>query len=633
MNLITKLFLNIKKRADISCGGISLSGNIGHGNNMGRGCGRKVAAAVVLMAVSLAADADPLNLPIKVVDGVQYYYREVKPKETIYGLCRELGLSKGEIVRYNPTVGDGLKAGVTLYFPVADFGVAGKPEVKKVYLDQPKRPEVTADVHLVEKGETIYGISRQYGVSEERLMAANPQLSDGLKAGTLLNIPSEGEEDKDFRATKAAKDINATKDINAAEEEPVAVATGVLPETPGDANVTSTANGEGTSNGVALAGVEESVAVDGGRMLFSAEEDSIGDGPVKIAVILPFMLNDSEPDKQTQLYTEFFKGMLLAADSLKNNRTEIVLTAYDSADNTDTVRAIIGRNDFEGTDFIIAPDNDEQLALLAGYARDNDATILNIFAVKNNDYERNPNIMQANIPHSKMYQQAMESFIEEFDGYTPVILTAEEGKHDKDEFVNLLKYRLNSDGKAFETINYSGYLKSSDFERLNPETRYVFVPVSGAVSEFNRIISALKNYRDTKTDYRGVRLFGYPEWITFRGDALENLHAMDATVYSRFFNDESDLRSKRVAHKFATTYGEPMMTAVPAQGMLGFDTAYFLLSAIDDDINVLDGNTFYNGVQSGFHFVSQPGALGKVNDLLYFVTFRPSGLVDKRVLQ
>ena len=108
---------------------------------------------------------------------------------------------------------------------------------------------------------------------------------------------------------------------------------------------------------------------------------------------------------------------------------------------------------------------------------------------------------------------------------------------------------------------------------------------------------------------------------------------MNATVYSRFFNDESETRSKRISEKYTSVYGSPMMAAVPVQGILGFDTGFFLLSAIDNDIEILDGNTFHNGIQSGFHFVKQDDAAGKVNDLLYFVNFRPSGLVDKRVLQ
>lgn len=568
-------------------------------------------AMIAAMPLSVAA----LNLPVKDINGVKYYYREVKPKETIYGLCRELGMSKDEIIRHNPSVDYGLKAGMTLYFPVSEYDSdAESKTVSKLSTGEQKKVTATSDVHLVEKGETVYGISRSYGITEEELIAANPQIASGLKTGVLLNIPSANTSPLTERQLVPAP---------VADEVETTPATTVAATTPEPAT---------QYNRVFISNSGMDFSDQVGTEDDTETEES--NSPVKIAVILPFMLNDATPDKQTQLYTEFFKGMLLAADSLKNNKTAIIIDAYDSAANDDTVRNIISRPEFAGTDIIIVPDNDRQLSMLAEYADTTSATILNIFAVKNTDYVSNPRIMQANIPHSQMYQQAAKSFIEEFSEYTPVILTSEEGKHDKDEFVNLLKYDLNSSGKAFETINYSGYLKSSDLSHLTGEgKRYVFVPVSGSVTEFNHIISALKNYREESTDYNSVRLFGYPEWITFRGDALENLHTMNATVYSRFFNDATDTRSKRINEKYTATYGSPMMAAVPVQGILGFDTGLFLLSAIDNDIEIIDGNTFHNGIQSGFHFIKQDGAAGKVNDLLYFVNFRPSGLVDKRILQ
>lgn len=575
---------------------------------------RAAKASLFAMLINLPFSTQALDLPIKAINGVQYYFREIMPKETIYGICRELGISKDEIVRHNPAVADGLKAGMVLYFPVSEYESSSNTSIAPSQSTPAQKAIIeTADAHLVEKGETIYGISRHYGISDEELIAANPQIKSGLKTGMLLNIPSSNTS----RTSAISEAIpesarNATPSPTAELTEDNAIE----PET--EINTVLT-------------------AADFNNPADSAQEESQGEeeeAPVKISVILPFMLSESQPDKQTQLYTEFFKGMLLAADSLKNNRTEIILNAYDSANSIDTVKWIVSQPDFAGTDIIIGPDNDKQLAILSEYADTTGAAILNIFAVKNTDYITNPNIMQANIPHSSMYQQAAKSFMEEFSDYTPVILTSEEGKHDKDEFVNLLKYNLNNAGKAFETINYTGYLKSSDFSGLKGDgARYVFVPVSGSVSEFNHIITGLKNYRESRSDYNSVRLFGYPEWITFRGDALENLHTMNATAYSRFYNDPSDIRSRRINDKYTYFYGSPMMAAVPVQGVLGFDTGYFILSAIDRNVDIIDGNTFYNGIQSGFHFIKQDDAEGKVNDLLYFVNFRPSGLVDKRILQ
>jgi len=46
--------------------------------------------------------------------------------------------------------------------------------------------------HRVEKGETVYSISKKYGISEETLYKLNPDAKNGLRLNALLMIPSEG---------------------------------------------------------------------------------------------------------------------------------------------------------------------------------------------------------------------------------------------------------------------------------------------------------------------------------------------------------------------------------------------------------------------------------------------------------
>lgn len=46
-------------------------------------------------------------------------------------------------------------------------------------------------LHKVLKGHTLYSISKAYGVSVDEIKAANPSLSEGLKAGMLIYIPDK----------------------------------------------------------------------------------------------------------------------------------------------------------------------------------------------------------------------------------------------------------------------------------------------------------------------------------------------------------------------------------------------------------------------------------------------------------
>ena len=72
---------------------------------------------VVACALSVMA----LDLPVKTLNGTKYYYYKVKKNESVYGLSKKLGMSRDEIVRHNPAAADGIKKGMTLYFPYDEY--------------------------------------------------------------------------------------------------------------------------------------------------------------------------------------------------------------------------------------------------------------------------------------------------------------------------------------------------------------------------------------------------------------------------------------------------------------------------------------------------------------------------------
>ena len=590
---------------------------------------RSVATLVVISAsFSTGINLSGADLPTKTINGKEYFYREVKSKETIYGITKELGITKADIIKYNPSVADGLRAGMTLYFPVDEMPNLGEatPGISSVSqpedTDKPVRSRKNDKVHLVEKGETVYGISKHYGITQSELIEANPQIKTGLKRGTILHIPTPDNE--------ATVDDNTDTELPAETARPVEEA----PTTEDQPEYVQEEEAAAEPADTASTDSDDSLLA-----LLNPSADSTATADVEkeateVAVILPFMLGQTSPDKQAQLYTEFYKGLLVAADSLRDSKRPIVIRAYDSANNTDSVKSILARPEMTGADIIITPDNDEQLNLIAEYATLHDAKVLNIFAVKGTQYLTNPNILQANIPHSSMYEQAINEFMNRNGEYIPVFLSALGGKTDKAEFCQMLRKRLDEEGQKYIDISYNNYLKASDLEKLDTSSSYVFIPESATSSEFSHIISALKNYREALDDYSLVRMFGYPEWITFRGDALDNLHLMNATVYSRFFNDNDSYRSKQFTELYVNRYGTPLMSAVPVQGMLGFDTGFYLIKAINRNYdNVGEPNYFYDGVQSGFHFTSPENVAGKVNDALYFINYRPSGITEKQAIQ
>ena len=601
----------------------------------------RIALTAAILGAALGATA--LDLPTRTVNGNVCYYYEVQPKETVYNLARRFGLTKAQIIQYNPSVADGLRAGQTLYFPKNE--VDNLPESSKDTPTSHGAPVVmqsSPSSHLVKKGETIYGISRQYNISEADLIAANPRLeSTGLKYGSVLTIPTKK------NSEGAVDHSDATPDMAPAVSDyrtPVATAyeTPTLPTTP-ESNEVPTPSGITSSEVYIENSTIDNTTIPATAATTPQVEDSTILAPletqvlatdakqdtVRLTVMLPFMLSTQHPDKQAQLYTEFYRGLLMAADSLRSHGRPLIISAYDTTADIDSVNSILSDPNVRRSDVIIAPDDDLQLGRIASVASDNGIKVFNIFAVKSTLYHNNGSMMQANIPHSAMYDTAVDGLLKEYPGYVPVLLVPQEnGKTDKIEFQARLRAKADAEGRNVVEIPYHGVLKQSDLATLVPGTNYIFIPSSGTQTEFSRIIGAVKAYKEGLEDYNGGRLFGYPEWITFRGDALDNMRFMNTTIYSRFYNDDSSLRSKDFMAEYIRWFGGPTMNAIPVQGILGFDTGMYLIRALNDN-DAFPSSASYSGIQSDYRFEKDGSNAGLVNKALYLVNFRPSGITEK----
>lgn len=613
---------------------------------------------IVLTAAVLGAtfNATALDLPTRMVNGNVCYYYEVQPKETVYSLARRFGFTKAQIIHYNPSVADGLRAGQTLYFPKDEVDALPSTPKHQSKQSTPANnvtspANTTVSCHLVKKGETIYGISRQYDISEADLIAANPRLETvGLKYGTVLTIPAKEPQPtyeytpkslstpastsvystpkSEYSVTADATEPKNTTTTASTYESPVfttASTTTVYVENIASGDTIESKNSYG--NNMSAPQVEDPT-------LLTPSEATMPDiesqpDTLRMTVMLPFMLSAQQPDKQAQLYTEFYRGLLLAADSLRNHGNPLIISAYDTAASIDTVNSILSHPEVAKSTVIIAPDDDLQLGRIASFASENGAKVFNAFAVKSTLYHNNAAMMQANIPHSDMYDTAVAGILKEYPDYTLAMLVPQEGgKTDKAEFQSRLRSKAMADGREIVEVTYSGMLRQADLEKLIANKKYIFIPSSGTQTEFSRIISTLKAYKESLNDYNAARLFGYPEWITFRGDALENMRFMNTTIYSRFYNDESSLRTKDLTAEYSRWYGTPMMNAIPVQGILGFDAGMYLIRSLNNS-EPFPGTMPYSGIQSDFRFASDGSNAGAVNKALYLVNFRPSGITEK----
>ena len=553
-----------------------------------------LSAAILLSVCSLyAADI----LPVTIIDGKKYYEYVVPKGETVYAITRHFGITRAEFMENNPSVASGLKAGSIVLIPVESVKegrAVAQPVIKVTDADY---------THLVKKGETLYGISKKYDTTVEKLIALNPWAEKGIKAGQTLRIPINSE--------AALDDLADAPSLDPFDIEETPTADSILSERPV----------EETIGAPELPSVPEEVSdpsEESGNTMTEEPE-------YNIAVLLPFMLNTTdEISAQAQAYTTFFKGMMIAADSLgRKQGANVTISAYDTEGSQTRIAELLDKPEVRDADVIIAPPETAHLTHLADASDSEEFRIFNIFAVQDETFREHPHLMQANIPHSQMYIKAIQAMAEMFPDYTLVTLYSQAGASDKEAFVKeaVRRYRIAS--MPVEEITYESSLRPEDLNELPAEGKYIFLPYSGSLSEFNRIQGGILGLKQRATDPENVKVFGYPDWLSFRLDRRDRLHEMDATIYSRFADVDNE-RATAIDAALTRWYGDDIKDTIPRQDLLGFDVAAFLITSLRAGDFPANGEMVYKGVQSSFLFPTPINdSEGTANTALYIISFHP----------
>ena len=579
-----------------------------------------------------------LDLKTTTVGNRECYIYDVKKGENIYDVSRALGVPTIEITRYNPSATDGLRPGMRLYVPVAIVNSrSNKPTITTVTTAEddvsiPAARSVSATgvesstsrTYTVQKKESLYAISRKLGISMDSLIAMNPSAENGVKPGDVLVINS------------SAAQVSTVRPANDPTTEPeITQPATYRPEV---AQATTTEPDPTVSPIIPQEEIDYSLIPSENRLNKFIErvspEPEYGQAPdtVNMAVILPFMLSEDPAPKNSQLFLEFYKGLLLAADSLKHHPGHFIkIHAYDSEGSIERIESIMRSPEMSSMNLIIGPDNESHLKLSAETMSAN-TYLFNTFNVKSDIYTTNNRVMQANIPHSPMLRKATSTFTEMYQAYTPVFLSRIDGAADKDAFTSLLKEQLDKNEVAYTNITFRNLLNHRDLDTLATDRNYVFVPISGSRAEFAKISEAISRFGEARPE-NSIRIFGYPDWITFRGEYLTRLGNMEATIYTRFYADKNDPETRLVEERYKELYGQEMMDAAPVQGLLGFDTGIYLIDLIKEyGKDFADNLESFRGLQSVMNFTSKNDE-GYVNDALLIVTFTPRGHALKTVIE
>ncbi len=531
-----------------------------------------------------------IKIPQKKAGQAAQVFHTIQPGETLYKLTQKYGVTAQNICRANPGLNEkNFRIGQVICIPapsktdgstttVATATPQPKAEAP-VVAPTPKKQEFQ-DMHKVKRKETIFSISRQYGITEAELIAANPELrTEKLKKGKFLRIP--------YPSNK----------------------------------------GQATSDKGQITDTQSPVTPPTDNQLFTENKKEVKKlSTIKAAVMLPFHADgNGNRDEQTRM-VEYYEGFLMAVDSLKERGVNIDLYTYDTKGNAATVRNLLVKSEMKQMDIIFGPVQAESIKLVATFAKENNIRMVIPFTTKGEEVFTNPSVYQINTPQSYLYSEVYEHFTRKFTNANVIFLTDLDERTDKNDFIRGLKDELQAKGTSFTDMSCRDSVATLALKDLFvADKENILIPTSGSNLA---LVKALPQLIVTKRlcPEQSVSLFGYPEWQTYTHDHLESFYELDTYFYSSFYTNNLFPEAVQFSAAYRKWFSKSMLNSYPKYGMLGFDTAYFFLKGLSQYGSNLEeklDKMSVTPIQTGFKFERVNNWGGFINRKVFFVRFSP----------
>lgn len=521
---------------------------------------------------------ETLKIPQQGAGAGQPTFHTIQPGETLYKLTQRYGVTAQRICQANPGLSaSNFRIGQVIAIPAKTAPsedtiineVKATTQVSAPTTSTPLKPNCR-DMHKVQRKETIFSISRQYGITEAELIAANPELrTEKLKKGKFLCIPYAQEAKTETPSNKPTVIPTDDQLFDESKKEVRKIAT------------------------------------------------------IKAAVMLPFMTDGGGNRDEQARMVEYYEGFLMAVDSLKEKGVSIDLYTYDTRNNASSIKAILGKSEMKNMNIIFGPAYPDQVKPVAEFAKKNNIRLVVPFTSKGNEVFNNPSIYQVNTPQSYLYSEVYEHFLRKFNTANVVFLDAADGDKDKAEFIKGLKEELKNKRIPFTELRGDDITPESLKGAMNHIMDNVFIPTSGTNVALIKLLPQLIVTLRDNPDYR-MHLFGYPEWQTYTNDHLASFYELDTYFYSSFYTNNLFPEAVQFSSAYRRWYSKDMLNAFPKYGMLGFDTGYFFLKGLSQYGSNLEdklGKVTVTPIQTGFKFDRVNNWGGFINRKVFFVHF------------
>ena len=517
-----------------------------------------------------------------VVAGKFYYLHIVREKQTMFSICKAYNADIKEVMKINRKKTHSIDLNEILRIP---FVQATQP----TNTASPKKEISDYFYHVIQKGNTLYSLSKKFKQSIENIKANNPEIGeDGkLAVGTVLKIqkqtkPQRVDKKKNTYTVKASDseaDIllkfnikrRAFRKLNPHIRPFRNIRAGTIVNLPKNAKQVVTVE-EVTEDTIENPGQ----VTDYNQIFKDYSRDTTVQSKIDIALFLPLYaaLNDSlnweityqdtlqimtrkEPETvypKSRDFIRLYQGVLLAVEDLKKQGLEINLHVFDTEKKQSTVRKTIEKLSNQKIDLIVGPVYSNTFEIVAEYAQSNQIPIVSPLSSKNAQLHNNPFVFQINTSVQSLCDNIFNHLMSDKENKNIVIVHSKNYKElEEYKLVSDIEQQLFENGKywQYSNLNYSK-ISFEDYGNLGLEyllsktqENIIVIPSSRpAVVE-----SFLTNLKILSKEYP-IQLIGFPSWQRYSSMDPSNLFELNTLILSPYFIDYESEKISNFVDRF-----------------------------------------------------------------------------------
>ena len=448
--------------------------------------------------------------------------------------------------------------------------------------------------YTVEKSVGLYRVSKNFGVSQDAIIEANPELrTRGLRFGEVIYIPvPEGRRIKAVSADVTAPAPIPTADRRKPAQPRELSRRDTISRRLHDPRIEAPREVETVAD--SLPSVVDTTAVADSIPSLWEWNDST---TIRLSLLLPFQARNDKRDQHAERFMEFYEGCLLAAYDLQAEGQPLVLDVYDTEKNTAIVRQLLDSNSLAETQAVIGLAYPLQLMQVMPWAMEHEVPVLAPFIDYMEGIETNPYLYLFN-SSAEQEARVLGQWLEAHrDSVNCVLVEAKDA--DIPSSVRLLRKEINTRQIPCTKTSIRQILDDSIQSALQDSVENILIFNTEKYNNVQVLISRILNSKGA----HAVTLRAQYSWTR------ENI-ALPLLYTSIFSTDQPTARDAYEMH-YERYFGHEHVSTTPRYDLLGYDLTRTIAAILKD--------TTYTGLQSDIRFEQVNPEGGYINTNVHVI--------------